>query len=185
MPTLYHFSEDPHIQVFIPRTPDHRPEVQPLVWTVDEEHAATYYFPRDCPRILLWRLPTTTAEDVDRWLGGSQAPMVAHIEAAWEQHMRTMPLYRYLMPPETFEPVEDDPWMWVSRETITPLAVEPVGDLIEALERDGVEVRIMDRLTPLRGVWESSLHASGIRLRYAQDWEGSTTSPPPPSIRQP
>lgn len=41
MPALYHFSENPDITVFVPRTPDHRPDVCPLVWTVDAEHAAT------------------------------------------------------------------------------------------------------------------------------------------------
>ena len=34
----------------------------------------------------------------------------------------------------------------------------------------GVELRVMHRLTPLRDVWSTSLHASGIRLRHAQDW---------------
>ena len=32
---LYHFSEDPDIGVFEPRTPPHRPEVEALVWTVE------------------------------------------------------------------------------------------------------------------------------------------------------
>ncbi len=34
-----------------------------------------------------------------------------------------------------------------------------------------VELRVMESLTPLRGVWETSLHASGIRLRHAQGWD--------------
>jgi len=28
---LFHFSEDPSIAEFVPRTPAHRPDVQPLV----------------------------------------------------------------------------------------------------------------------------------------------------------
>jgi hypothetical protein len=181
-PVLYHFSEDPGIEVFEPRTPAHRPDVEPLVWTVDEWHAPTYYFPRDCPRVLLWPLPTTTAEDRERWLGASSARMVAHIEAAWLERMHTTPVYRYTMPPETFAPLEGDPWMRVSREAVTPLRVEPVGDLVAALEEAGVELRVLERLTLLRDVWTSTLHASGIRLRHAQDWEGAAASPPPPSI---
>jgi hypothetical protein len=33
-----------------------------------------------------------------------------------------------------------------------------------------VELRVMESLLPLRGVWDSSLHASGIRLRNARGW---------------
>ena len=67
---LFHFSEDPAIREFVPRTPLHRPEVEPLVWTVDEARAWTYLFPRDCPRILLWPTPQTTPADLDRWFAG-------------------------------------------------------------------------------------------------------------------
>ena len=59
---LFHFSEDPSIEEFVPRpvrVPSARPPGQdwlngPLVWAVSEDRQATYLFPRDCPRILLW-----------------------------------------------------------------------------------------------------------------------------------
>ncbi|MGO7421998.1 DUF6886 family protein, partial [Rhizobium ruizarguesonis] len=35
----------------------------------------------------------------------------------------------------------------------------------------GVELRVVDTLTPLKGLWGTSLHVSGIRLRNAGDWE--------------
>ena len=66
---LFHFSDDPGITRFEPRTPPHRPEIEPLVWAVGEDHVATYLFPRDCPRILLWLTPTTTDADRQRWWG--------------------------------------------------------------------------------------------------------------------
>ena len=65
-PRLYHFSEEPDISVFEPR---HVPEERrmgreglddPLVWALDDSRAPLYYFPRECPRIFLWLLPTTT-----------------------------------------------------------------------------------------------------------------------------
>ena len=69
--------------------------------------------------------------------------------------------------------------MLVSRETETPIGMEPLaGDLVDALCRDGVEVRMMPDLVPLWGAWEHSIHFSGIRLRHAQDWP--TSVPPPP-----
>jgi hypothetical protein len=61
--------------------------------------------------------------------------------------------------------------MFVSRGEIRPLEVAPVGDLLRALRDAEVELRVLERLTPLRGVWETSLHASGIRLRTAVGWK--------------
>lgn len=179
---LYHFSEDPGIARFVPRTPPHRPDVQPLVWTIDAWHAPMYFFPRDCPRILLWPVPATTPADGQRWFGASNARMIAHIEYEWLERMRTVPIYRYTLPSESFESL-DDAGMYVSSNTMAPLAVEPVGDLVAALRKARVELRLMDTLTPLRGVWDTTLHASGIRLRNAQGWDYEQ-APAPERIRR-
>lgn len=178
MPRLFHFSEDPAIEVFVPRTPDHRPDIEPFVWTVDQERAWTYLFPRDCPRVLLWATPDTTPPDAARWLG-DPAQRIACIEWRWLERMRTTPVYRYEMEPARFRPLENDEWMWVSRETERPLAVEPMGDLVEALGAEGVELRLMPSLAPLFGAWESTIHFSGIRLRNAVGWPEVVPSPPP------
>ena len=47
----------------------------------------------------------------------------------------------------------------------------PPAILPTALAECDVELRAVDSLVPLRGVWSSSLHASGIRLRNAVGWE--------------
>ena len=52
------------------------------------------------------------------------------------------------MPPETFEDL-DAAVMWVSRKSVTPLAIE---DLPDALRGSGVERRVMERLIPLYGL---------------------------------
>ena len=179
MPRLFHFSEDPDIGVFVPRTPEHRPEVEPLVWTVDEQRAWTYLFPRDCPRVLLWPTERTTESDLARWFGGDGRARVACIEWAWLERMHSTPLYRYEMDPTGFVPLEGDEWMWVSRVAERPLTVEPVGDLVTALRGEGVELRVMPSLAPLFGAWESTIHFSGIRLRNAVGWPELAPSPPP------
>ena len=93
--------------------------------------------------------------------------------------MRSVPIYRYELDPSHFVPLEGDGWMLVSRETESPIDMQPVvGDLVEALCQDGVEVRIMQDLTPLWNAWEHSFHFSGIRLRNAVGWPGN--APPPP-----
>lgn len=160
---LYHFSEDPGIVVFEPRTPAHRPEVEPLVWAVDHAHQWTYLFPRDCPRILAWPLATTTPEDREHWLSDVEARGVACIEWDWLRALRSTRLFRYQLPTEGFVPLpeEDEAWMFVSRLPTTPLACEPVGDLLEALRLERIELRLMPSLVPLRGAWQTTMHISG------------------------
>jgi hypothetical protein len=60
--------------------------------------------------------------------------------------------------------------MWVAGAPVAPLAMQTLSDLPAALRDQGVELRIMESLAPLRGVWDTSLHASGVRLRNARGW---------------
>jgi hypothetical protein len=179
-PHLFHFSEDPTIKRFAPRpvrVPAERGSGRdwlngPLVWAIDEWHAPMYFFPRDCPRILLWRKPATTDADLKRWWRGhAERRMLAHIEEAWLNRLGTTPIYRYAFERRPFEDI-GEVGMWVSRVVVEPVAVEPVGDLLPALQAANVELRVMPDLLPLKGVWDSTLHASGIRLRNAAGWTG-------------
>jgi hypothetical protein len=130
-----------------------------------------YLFPRECPRILLWPLPTSTPEDVEHWFGRSHARVIAHVEYGWLDQIRSTTLYRYEMPPDTFEDLHDA-GMWVSRLRVVPSSVEPVSDLLDALEKSAVELRVLPRLTPLAGLWKTTtLHWSAIRMRNALNWD--------------
>src|SRR5579871_212070 len=99
---LYHFSEDPAIERFVPRPPQAHPDTEPLVWAIDEWHSPLYIVPRDCPRACFWPLPTTTPEDYDRFFGSVSGRMVIAIETAWYPRLRTTSLYRYVLPETTF-----------------------------------------------------------------------------------
>lgn len=57
---LFHFSENPNIKEFIPQAADGMP---PMFWEIDEEHAANYFFPRDCPRVIYSRSDNISLED--------------------------------------------------------------------------------------------------------------------------
>ena len=174
---LFHFSDDPDITVFTPRpvrVPSERAPGRewlngPLVWAIDEWTQPMYFFPRDCPRILLWQAPTTTQADKDLWWGSRTCRMIAHVEWAWFDRLRTATIYRYELPAQPFEDLEDA-GMWVASTPVTPLAMQPLTDLPAAMAENGVELRLMQDLTPLRGVWDTSLHASGVRLRNALGW---------------
>ena len=178
MPRLFHFSDDPAITRFEPRpvgvpserTPGRAWLNGPLVWAIEEARQALYLFPRECPRILLWLTPSTTEADRAAWWGGRDCRAIAHIEWAWLERLRTGTLWRYELPAEAFEDL-DDAGMWVSRRAVEPIGVERVGDLPVALWADGVELRVMESLRPLKGVWATSLHASGVRLRNAVGWD--------------
>jgi hypothetical protein len=180
-PRLFHFSEDPQIRLFEPRpvrVPSERGPGRdwlngPLVWAIEAARAAMYLFPRDCPRIVLWRAPETTAEDKERWWGARDCQAIAHIEWRWFERVRAASIHRYEFAPEGFENL-GEAGMWVSRSAQRPIAMETLADLPAAMAAAGVELRIMANLTPLRDVWSTSLHASGVRLRNATDWEGPT-----------
>ena len=167
---LSHFSEDPTITRFAPRPPLARPEVEPLVWAIDDWHAPVYFFPRDCPRVCFWPLPTTTPEDEARYFAAVPGRMVIAIESDWLERLRAARLYRYQMPEETFVRIHDH-GVHVSREPVVPFGVEPVGDLLAAHADAGVELRITPSLVPLgRAIIQTTLHFSLIRMRNVQGW---------------
>lgn len=174
---LYHFSDDPRIEVFVPRSvrvPAKRPAGSdwlngPLVWAIDDDHQIMYLFPRECPRILLWPTDETKVEDREIWWQGSKAKRLAYIEQVWFEPLATGTIYRYEMPGEAFEDL-DDAGMWVTKEPVRPLRRDTLTDLTAELRARDVELRVVESLTPLKGVWQTTLHASGIRLRNAQGW---------------
>jgi hypothetical protein len=174
---LFHFSDDPNIEVFTPRpvnVPSTRPPGKewlngPLVWAIDDQHQPMYLFPRQCPRILIWRTNVTTPEDVAKYWNGCSNRMIAFIERRWFEPLSTEVLYRYEFSVEGFEAL-DDSGMWVSRSSVRPVARKRIADLTRALRDSDVDLRLLDSLLPLKGVWSSSVHASGIRLRNAVGW---------------
>jgi hypothetical protein len=164
---LFHFSEDPTIMEFVPRPVKNNLESEPLVWTIDEKHAPLYFFPRDCPRVACWELPTTTPEDREQFFGITTARMIIAIEGAWLERMRTTELYAYRFASDGFVSVRDY-GCHLTRQTVTPLSVEPVGDLLTRLRDADVELRITPSLWPFRkALLSATLHFSMIRMRNA------------------
>ena len=173
---LYHFSETADIAHFVPRTIASRPEMSAAVWAIDDEHAPLYWLPRDCPRVAFWALPTSTPEDRVRFLGQTAARIVMAIEAGWLDRVRQTTLFAYHLPGESFHmPEGEGPGYHISRVAVTPLRVEPVGDLLARLMARGVELRLTPSLWPLyHALLPATLHYSMIRMRNACP----DTSPP-------
>lgn len=169
--SLYHYSEDPNIARFSPRAPLAHPETEPFVWTIDDFHSPLYYLPRDCPRASLWPLPTTTSADRERFFGSVSGRMVIAIESGWVDRVLSAMLYRYSFDEDPFFPT-DNYGAYITRETVEPIQVEPVGNLLRRLLDSDIELRICPSLVPLgRAIIRSTLHFSLIRMRNAIGWE--------------
>jgi hypothetical protein len=168
-PALYHFSEDPSIEAFAPHVAATSVRAEPLVWAVDEDHKSGYWFPRDCPRACCWigAAPVTAAGAALIGLGGAQR--LHAIESVWLARMRACRLYVYRFDPARFAPEIPEAGFWCARETVRPLSVEPVGDLLALHADAGIELRVLPSLWPLiDAIIASGLEFSITRQRNAQ-----------------
>ena len=166
MTELWHVSDDDSIRLFVPRADPGHDSPEALVWAIDGQHVPAYWFPRHCPRGTFWAVETTSADDVDRFLGGERARRVHALEWGWLDTFLEGRVFGYRLPLETFTPYGRAAGYWVSREPVEPLEVRVLDDL-PALHRDaGIELRVV---SDLRALWDrvaaSTLEFSGIRLR--------------------
>src|SRR5262245_7545853 len=74
---LFHISEEAGIERFEPRPSKYTDE--PVVWALDADRLRNYLVPRDCPRVTYYASRTTTAANVERFLGSS--PAVVAVES--------------------------------------------------------------------------------------------------------
>jgi Family of unknown function (DUF6886) len=138
------------------------------VWAIDEEHAPLYWFPRDCPRVTVWPGSDTAPETIERFFADTEARRVHAIEAVWLRRLRACELYAYRLDAGAFEPRDDADGHWVTTEVVSPLGVEPVGDLLARHADVGIELRVTPSLWPLHdAVAGSDLRFSIVRMRNA------------------
>ncbi|OZB96183.1 DUF6886 family protein [Paenibacillus sp. XY044] len=164
---LFHFSEEPDIQIFEPRTIYDQTDAK--VWTIDEYHAPHYYFPRECPRVCLWPKDDTRDMDVERFFGMSKANRIIAIETGWYERVKQGTIYRYAFDSADFELEEENAGYYVSRHPVIPMEVERIDDLIAAILNEGIELRITPSLQPLREqILKSTVNFSMIRMKNAK-----------------
>lgn len=176
--TLLHFSEDPAIERFVPHIPATNPNQEPAVWAIDAAHAPAYWFPRDCPRGTVWADTDGEADMLQR-LFLTAARRIHATELGWLDRMRRAKLYAYELDPGPFEPWPEAEGQWIARDVVDPLAVRPVGDLLERHADAGIDLRFVPDLTPFwAAVVDSGLRFSGIRLRNATGALGADPTRP-------
>ncbi len=162
---LFHVSEEAGIERFQPRPSKYADE--PVVWAIDADRLRNYLVPRDCPRVTYYAGRTTTAADMQRFLGSS--PAVVAVESGWWERLRSCRLYCYHLPPETFACIDECAGYFVSRVPVAPARVQVLDDLMAELLSRSVELRFVPDLWPLRdAVVASTLEYSIIRMRSAR-----------------
>jgi hypothetical protein len=177
MPVLYHFSEDPAIRRFEPRSPLAHPDAPARIWAIDEHHAPLYYFPAECPRVAFWPLPTSDPQEVRTLFPGSSTRMVIAIEHSWLPRILATRLYRYGMPTASFISCEDH-GVYVSKEAVAPIDCLEIDSSLTWLARSSVELRICPSLVPLaEQLLDSTLHYSLIRMRNVIGWNKPPGTP--------
>jgi hypothetical protein len=160
---LYHFSEDPTIERFVPHVPRTNPDHAPAVWAIDAVHAPLYWFPRDCPRVAVW--PLTGGDEQFARAFDTSAHRLHAIEARWLPTMQTTSVYRYTLNAASFRPWAPADGQFTSDREIAPRSVEPVGDLLDAHAAAGIELRVVSSLWPLRDL--------AVEPRSVMSWDFS------------
>lgn len=165
---LLHFSEDPSIRVFRPHVSRTSGESEPLVWALDEEHAPSYWFPRDCPRACCWAGKGQIREEGRALLEPGGAQRLHVIETIWLERMLACRLYVYEFDPALFRLKTPDAGYWVATEEVPVVSVAPAGNLLLLHAEAGIELRIVRNLWPLiDAIMVSGVEFSVIRKANA------------------
>lgn len=167
---LYHFSEEPDIQIFHPRKVKHQEHIPPFVWAIDDEHAVNYFFPRECPRIIFRKSANMSKEDECRFFKDTAADTIIAVENDWTAKILNTELYKYTFRSDNFELYDKTAGYYTSRAAVEPIKIEPLGNLLQAIVNRGVELRFTPNLYPLKeAILQSTIDDfSMIRLRNAK-----------------
>jgi hypothetical protein len=169
MPYLLHFSEVPDIKIFRPHVPASSPGNPPKVWAVDEEHAPGFWFPRQAPRVCCWSNGRPMSEIGRALLGMGAGTRMHAIENVWLERMRACKMFVYRFDIEPFTLYNADAGYYSTTQTIEPVSVEPIGDLLALHAQAGIELRIVPNLWPIiDAIVASGLGFSIIRKMNAR-----------------
>ena len=170
---LFHVSEEPDIDKFIPRIPSRKDmdKSKGLVWALTEPALPNWLTPRDCPRVGYRVTEESTQEDINKFLSSSSRHCVA-IEYGWHKRMLDTTLYVYEFEPTNFY-FDESAGFYVSDQTEIPVSVTKYENLYEELFKRNVEVRILNNLWELgEAVQQSTLKWSLCRMANAQPKKG-------------
>ncbi|RED66192.1 DUF6886 family protein [Cohnella lupini] len=147
---LYHISEEPDIEQFVPRESGSLPHLSPVVWAMDEDHIINYLFPRDCPRIVYSLSPEVNDDDRKLFFEHTLSQTIIAVENSWYERIRNTGIYKYGFDPFGFELLDRNAGYYIAKQTVKPISIERIDDLIGTIISLGVELRFTPNLWPLR-----------------------------------
>lgn len=159
---LFHFSEEEQISIFNPRIKENRKELPPVVWAIDDEHQFTFFFPRNCPRIVYTKNNEITEHDYIRFFGATNADIVT-VETNWYKTIMNTTLFRYELPIDSFSLFDETAGYYISYEEVKPYSMTPIRNGFERLMEMNIEVRFTPNLNTIRNeLLKSSISDFGI-----------------------
>lgn len=162
---LFHVSENPCIEKFIPRYSARIDKS--IVWAISEPKLVNYLLPRDCPRICFSTGDRSLPSDCHRLLGSSE--QVIAIESNWYERAIETSLYLYEMPCETFTLFDSIAGYYVSQLEVVPTRLNVIKQPVKEIVSRNVELRILPTLWQLHDdVVNSTLNFSVIRMKHAR-----------------
>ena len=167
---LFHVSETPNIELFTPRpSPSFFEAITAdVVFAIAEPLLHNYLLPRDCPRVTFYVKSDTSDKDKARFFGSSSAKFIVAIEKKWYPVIKQTTLYCYEFSSEGFIPLDEGAGYYINYNPVMPVAVHKIDDILAALLKRDLELRIMPGLLELAAeVAKSSLQFSCIRMRNA------------------
>ncbi len=177
---MYHFSDQGGIEIFHPRPPLAHPESEPMVYAIDEWHQPLYFFPRDCPRVGVWPVETTSEEDRAWFAAQGGQRMILYLDAAWAEVHARAELWRYEFTSGGFEDCRDH-GCWASRASERPIRRERLSNLPQMIENAGCRLVVTDLRATAHELWPATtLHVSMIRMRNLAGWQGPAGTPATP-----
>jgi hypothetical protein len=165
---LYHVSEDPLIQIFIPReSPTNFDSINTKgVFAISERLLHNYLLPRECPRVTYYACDKSSKQDIEKLLGATCAKFVMAVEKKWLPIIQKTTLYMYELAAENFCLLVECAGYYTSAQSKKPVSVLPVHNIVEELMKRDIKLRFTPSLFPLADmVKKSTLHFSLIRMR--------------------
>lgn len=92
------------------------------------------------------------------------------IESSWYERVSSGCIYRYTFKSDSFQLYDANAGYYVSANEVVPVKVERIDDLLQAILREGIELRITPSLAPLKElILRSTVNYSMIRMRNASE----------------
>lgn len=160
---LFHFSHENDITTFRPKIKENRINMPPVVWAIDDEHQFTFFFPRNCPRIVYTKSKDISEKDYDRFFGTTSADIVISVESTSFNSIMKSTLYRYELPVDTFSLFDETAGYYISYEEVKPIRMEAIDNGLERLMEMNIEVRFTPDLNTVRTeLLQSTIQDFGI-----------------------